>query len=55
MKLVTGTARVAAQTARSPLIILPVAMVIAGSFLFFPRFSLVLARMGVPFRRRSAE
>jgi hypothetical protein len=52
MKLVTGTARVTAQTARSPLILLPIAMIIAGSFLFFPRFSLALARMGVPFRRR---
>jgi hypothetical protein len=55
VKLVAGSARVAAQTARNPLIVLPIAMVIAGSFLFFPRFSLMLARMGVPFRRRSAE
>lgn len=52
VKLLTGVARVAAQTARSPLILLPIGMIIVGLFLFVPRFTLTLTRMGMPFRRR---
>lgn len=52
-KLLAGTARVTAQTTRSPLILLPVLMIIVGLALFVPRFSWTVAKLGAPFSRGS--
>jgi hypothetical protein len=52
-KLLAGTARVVAQTTRSPLILLPILMIIVGLALFVPRFSWTVAKLGAPFSRGS--
>jgi hypothetical protein len=52
-KLLTGTARVTSQTVRTPLIMLPVLMIIVGLALFVPRITWTVAKMGSPFSKGS--